>query len=289
MAKRVRPTMLRAIIGDEASEKMGNYTESTGGGTPLKKGEKLKDHPEAKRVQQPRDENGQFTYNSVNFKERKYDYHGKGDTIPPFLRGVNFSCFVKKEGEINYNGLIYLAGINMSAAEIIERLRTYSGEDGFGKKLNTELKGKRGRRSNITKQKIAEGKEGILDDRALPYLGKITAGEFVGKLEKAWKKAKDNNKKINKKVFKKKPVNTVNTQNDVKNTSDSNNSINSTQNNNFVSNIKKDPKKFVEENYNEIKEISTMLDNAPVSKIVSLLASGKFGSIKELKEKIKKN
>ena len=85
---------VKAIIGDENAVKMGHFSESTGGGTPLEKGEKLKDHPEAKRVQQPRDEEGKFTYNSVNGLELKYG-PSRGITIPPILSGVEFTFYQK--------------------------------------------------------------------------------------------------------------------------------------------------------------------------------------------------
>ena len=199
MAKKVKPTLLKALIGDKNAAKMGNYKEATGGGTPLEPGEKLKDHPEAKRVMQPRDENGQFTYNSVNFKERKYDYHGKADTIPPFLKGVNLSYFVKRDSEINYNGMIHLAGIEMTASEIIDQVRTWREQGGFGK-LETEIKGKVGRRSNENKGKMAVGKEGILKDDTEITPGK-TKKDFVGKLQKALEDYKA--KKVNEEVLKK--------------------------------------------------------------------------------------
>lgn len=79
----------------------GKYDEAKGGGTPRggvyggqsgrvgwderTKNESLPQG--AHREEQPRTADGQFTYNSVNGKKRKYDYHGKGDTVNPLLTG----------------------------------------------------------------------------------------------------------------------------------------------------------------------------------------------------------
>lgn len=276
MAKKTNPTMLRAIIGDEAADKMGNYTESTGGGTPLKAGEKLKDHPEAKRVQQPRDEEGRFTYNSVNFKPRKYKYHGEGDSVVPFLRGANMSNLIKKNTQINYNGLIYLAGMQISAEEILETFRTYSEKDGFGKKLNTQLKGKRGRRSNITKQKIAEGKQGVLDDRTLPYLKNKKQEEYLKDLQYAWKKAKNSNKKYNKKNVKKKNTDPDNL-NKPKNTDNKPSKLDSNS-------AKNNPTEFVKNNQDVIKDIQKDFPDVSVTEIVDIIATGEFETVDEIKK-----
>ena len=287
MANKEKPSRLKTIIGDKNADKMGNYQMATGGGTPIPKGEKLKNHPEAKRVMQPRDENGQFTYNAANFMTRKYNYHGKGDTIPPYLRGVNLSYFVKKDTEINYNNKIYLAGINMSAKEIINRLREYKEDEGFGKKLEEKVKGKPGRRSNITKKKMEEGKQGILDDKA-EKIGNITKAQMLEKLQEKWGKVKGkklNNNLINKKI---KPGNVAQTPEADKNVNTNKNTQSENNNQDFTNKIKENPKEFVKANQKELKEVSVMLDNAPISKIVKLLASGKFSSIDDLKTKIKK-
>ena len=63
-------------------EGLGTYKEATGGGEPIPKGQK---RTTQKRVMQPRDEFGQFTYNAANKKELKYG-PSRGTTIPPYLR-----------------------------------------------------------------------------------------------------------------------------------------------------------------------------------------------------------
>lgn len=80
----------------------GEYKEAPGGGTPVGKGTK---HPEGagrggynnagrpghRESDQPRTEDGKFTYNAVNGKElkeiSKVDGHSRGTTIPPTLTG----------------------------------------------------------------------------------------------------------------------------------------------------------------------------------------------------------
>lgn len=150
----------KGILG-EASEKIGSYTESTGGGTPLAKGEKLKDHPEAKRVQQPRDEDGQFTYNSVNGRELKYG-PSRGTTVPPFLRGIKLT-FCEPGTKLKIDGPdgieVRLMTIKMSVAEIVNACKQYiEDEKGFaGMGEGSSIK-KFGRKSEAEK----EAKEGII-------------------------------------------------------------------------------------------------------------------------------
>ena len=150
-----RPSELEAIVGSEAFSKMGNYKEATGGGQPIPKGETLAEHPEIKCVQQPRDEDGRFTYNSVNFKELKTK-KSRGYTVPPFLRGVKIN-FAKK-GDKNYmwsNGKRYEVALGDLDEESFARMFTkFKGEleDGtlvFGEgdkdyKLSSKVEAKRG-------------------------------------------------------------------------------------------------------------------------------------------------
>ena len=166
--KKISSTFMRTLIGDENERKIGNYMESTGGGTPLKKGEKLKDHPEAKRVQQPRDEDGKFTYNAVNKKPLKYG-PSRGTTIVPFLKGVKIKYAIKKGDKINYNGMIYLAGMDITAEQILTRFREWKEDEGFGV-LETGTSKKVGRRSNKEREAIAKGEQGLIQGKFLSEL-----------------------------------------------------------------------------------------------------------------------
>lgn len=97
MAKNVK----KIRIKDSDDSGFGNYNEEKGGGSP--KGGKFggkngrvgwsqresdgEVNSGEHRESQPRTEDGKFTYNSVNGKSRKYDYHGEYDTVNPLLTG----------------------------------------------------------------------------------------------------------------------------------------------------------------------------------------------------------
>lgn len=87
---------LGQLLG-EGADKFGKFDEDWGGGTPLKKGQKapsenwVREH----RVPQPRDENGKYTYNSVNGRTLKYG-PSRGVTENPLLKGAKLTAI--KEG-----------------------------------------------------------------------------------------------------------------------------------------------------------------------------------------------
>lgn len=185
--KKISSTFMRTLIGDKNEQKIGNYMESTGGGTPLKKGEKLKDHPEAKRVQQPRDEDGKFTYNAVNRKPLKYG-PSRGTTIVPFLKGVKIKYAIKKGDKINYNGMIYLAGMDITAEQILTRFREWKEDEGFGV-LETGTSKKVERLSNKEREAISRGEQGLIGEN----LTNLNSGEIKQKLIDMYKKEKQRN------------------------------------------------------------------------------------------------
>lgn len=181
----------KGILG-EASEKIGNYTESTGGGTPLAKGEKLKDHPEAKRVMQPRDEDGQFTYNSVNGKGLKYG-PSRGTTVPPFLRGVKLT-FCAPGTKLKIDGQdgikIKIMTIDMSVEEIVNACKEYiESEEGFagmgegssitkkGRKSKEEKAAKAGQIGNVDPKTLSQGTQKEMSDAAIKYAQSNSANE----------------------------------------------------------------------------------------------------------------
>ena len=160
MAKKVSPSKIRAVLGDKVADKIGTYDESTGGGTPIPKGEKLKDHPEAKRVQQPRDEEGKFTYNAVNNKPLKYP--SRGETIPPFLKDVNLDKFaVKGKVTVIHNGNRYTTILDGDVEAFIRNFQVYDKEKGFGE-WSKEISRKRGRANKAEKDAIANGQDQII-------------------------------------------------------------------------------------------------------------------------------
>lgn len=191
MATKLNDTS-KGILG-EASKKIGNYTESTGGGTPLKKGEKLKDHPEAKRVMQPRDEDGQFTYNSVNGKGLKYG-PSRGTTVPPFLRGVKLTyCApgtkLKIDGDDGIK--VKIMTIDMSVDEIVNACKEYiESEEGFagmgegssitkkGRKSQEEKNASEGQIGNVDPKKLSKGTQAEMAAASNRYKASNSANEL---------------------------------------------------------------------------------------------------------------
>lgn len=162
----------KGILG-EASKKIGTYSESTGGGTPLAKGEKLKDHPEAKRVSQPRDEDGQFTYNSVNGKELKYG-PSRGTTVPPFLRGLELTFCEKGTKLKTSDGEILIMTVDMSVEQMVANCKKYmEDENGFAGMGEGSSIVKKGRKSKEEK----EASPGII--------GKADTSKFAESTKKA--------------------------------------------------------------------------------------------------------
>lgn len=204
MAKKIN--IARAIAGDSNIDKIGTYKESTGGGTPLKKGEKLRDHPEAHRVSQPRDEEGKFTYNAVNEKPLKYG-PSRGVTIPPFLKGVKLTFAIKRDTVINYNGLTHLAGINMTAKEFINKFREFDRKKGFGILTKEIVERKKGRKSAAEKEVIANKDTGIIAKPGQQRETIVSVGFrgdeeiFLSKFRQYRKKLEPNKDKLNKKKF----------------------------------------------------------------------------------------
>lgn len=130
----------KAVLGD-ASKKIGTYKESTGGGDPLHKGEKFKvansteeaekmreADPNTKvRVNQPRNDDGTFGYNSQNARKLKYG-PSRGTTVPDFLKGVDLTFLEKgtvmrMEGENGIKSVI--STISMSKEQLIENCKHY--------------------------------------------------------------------------------------------------------------------------------------------------------------------
>jgi hypothetical protein len=107
---------------EQGQKGIGEYREAAGGGTPAKPGQRgrgamggdfevvnskkeadeiRKDDPDAIiRYNQPRDENGQFTYNSANGKGISTK-NSRGYTPLPFLAGVDLT-FIKKGSTFQY-------------------------------------------------------------------------------------------------------------------------------------------------------------------------------------------
>ena len=150
---------MKALIGNEAYDKLGTYEENTGGGTPLKEGEKLEskdnvyiassqeDADEFRRKnpgfeenggvirhEQPRNADGTFGYNSQNKKSLKYK--SRGTTIPDFL--VEYVAKWYKEGKGNDDLITsqdeeYLLAFDMTMEELVKSCRSYIDEGYTGR------------------------------------------------------------------------------------------------------------------------------------------------------------
>lgn len=162
-----KKTTLRDIFDKYQKSREGNFLESTGGGTPIPADEKLANHPEIKpkRVQQPRDEDGQFTYNAVNNIPLKYP--SRGVTIPPLLRGIKINFVTKSKTALVIGGLTYVAGIDFSADDLAKALYNFeitpNGKIVFNDLPEAILKRKKGRKSQAEKDMISQGEEGYVE------------------------------------------------------------------------------------------------------------------------------
>lgn len=154
-----------AALPEEAKEKIGGYKEAPGGGTPLGAGEKApsKEWVAANRKMQPRDADGQFTYNSVNAKPLEYG-PSRGKTVPPFLRGVQQN-FAHKKGDviIGEDGKRYLATVDLTADDLVNTYKRYIESKGDFAVGESAFKGKAGRQSKKEKEAISKGYTGWLE------------------------------------------------------------------------------------------------------------------------------
>ena len=288
MAKKI--TLARAVAGDQAMNKIGTYKESTGGGTPLKKGEKLKDHPEAHRVSQPRDEEGKFTYNAANAKPLAYG-PSRGVTIPPFLKGVKLTYAIKKDTVINYNGLTHLSGIDMSAEQFINSFKEYKKDTGFGKVSKEIVERKKGRKSNLEKTVVANGDEGIITKNG-EQREQIKSVGYKGDKEQFMSKFNDYKAKQKPKG---KPIFATKGSSSTEGDSGDTPPDNPPENDNNVNDnkgksmefdsesAKNNPKEFFNNNKETIKAVMNTIPGISATKALAIIASGKFKNIEELK------
>lgn len=244
---------IRAVFGDKVADKLGTFKESTGGGTPIPKGEKLKDHPEAKRVSQPRDEEGKFTYNAVNEKPLKYG-PSRGETPVPIFDNVDLSQFVKK-GEVTVvdGDKRYKVVLNQSLEELMNNFRHYSKKRGFGE-WSKEVGTKKGRWSK--------------DERTSQNLSKRMGGPVVVNKEKVEERfTKKEEKPESKEKETPKQENTTPTKN-----TDSNETT------------KTDLKQTAESNKDLIGEMMKVMPSLTPTQAATIVASGKVKNIDDFKK-----
>jgi hypothetical protein len=169
---------------EQGQKAIGEYDEAPGGGTPGKKGgrgsmggnfevvnskeeaEEIKrEDPDAViRYNQPRDENGQFTYNSANGKGISTK-NSRGHTPLPFLAGVDLT-FIKKGSTFKYtnengNTVRVISSIDMTAEELVAACTVYfKTEGGFLGVIGTSVT-KKGRSSNVEKGEKGTSRENV--------------------------------------------------------------------------------------------------------------------------------
>lgn len=210
-----------ASIKDTEGGNFGGYKEYNGGGTPVgghfggqsgRVGWKQRGEP-GHREEQPRTNDGKFTYNSVNGMETKYD--GRGKTVNPLLTGGENgikiddvkSQFGAKSGNLydNWKGKFYQKGsmkatkegkkytIKLSANDVWEcakySINAKTGE--FGTSARAQKAGVTAESQNWEQTKMgAPGKAGT----AAKALAKKTGEEqYVQTQDGGIAKFKDNN------------------------------------------------------------------------------------------------
>lgn len=318
----------RKAKGLKERKKFGEYTESTGGGTPIPKGktkEDMEGKPGFHRVSQPRDEEGKFTYNAANGKGLKYG-PSRGETIPPFLRGVVLTCIEKGTTMKTETMERILSTIDMTVEQIIENCKHYlESEEGFAgliggfvhkkgreskaEKGNVGITGKQdlSKAGETTKNSLATAKveydkaekskrapEPGLNSSPNQYYNK--AGVTQQGLEKreAWREM------LKKKAIEKKNTPAPTTNSNAKETpvaptptpnkkDITNNSTTAKDNNWDAEKAKKDPKQFLKDNVPLIKEMMSMVPGMTASKAVNLIASGKIKDFEHFKNIVDKH
>lgn len=169
------------LIGKLSQGKIGTYKEAPGGGTPLPKNHKApsKEWVAEHRKSQPRDEDGQFTYNSANAKPLKFG-PSRGTTIPPFLKGVKLKAFMKgtkgdSKGDTLWDAAHkrYTFEYDITAKDLIYYAKHFiNSNEGFGEILSQIVKektGKYGRGENL----VSENTIGFSGRKALTAGGKV--------------------------------------------------------------------------------------------------------------------
>lgn len=294
--------------------KIGDYKESTGGGTPMQKGDKIdyvadnpqeaesykKDHPSAiVRVQQPRDEDGQFTYNSVNKRGLKYG-PSRGKTVPPFLRGMEVAFAQKSgEGSLILDGKRYKPPVSFtSKEELTQMFVEYSEKDdtfvglegkGFGATADT-AKGMGG--------KIGQTDKVVATDYPVVnfqrYMNKIKSqGANAGTAARRIARPKQDNNNGNQ-MDKNNGNQTDNTNKNTATTPTANGGNGTPTKNVDYGMAKSNPDQFMKDNYDELSSLSQMAKDKGlkmnINKLVGAIGSGQvkdFDSVRKMIEGIK--
>lgn len=265
---------------------IGTYEEFAGGGTPMAKGQKIdyvaddpkdaaeyrRKHPDALvRVSQPRDRDGQFTYNSANKKELEYG-PSRGKTPPPFLVGMRIT-FAKKSGKgalVDIDGKKYTLPDNIKTKEqFFEMCQQY-------REKNLDFEGIGANLPDIAKGKGGKTGESVLITKYDFKSGMKSAKQKINTVVNPYTKPK---KDDNKGVSGGEGSGNV--------TPTSGGATSSTPDRSLA---QSDPKKFIQDNYDEIQSIADMAKSKGktlnVDGMVKAFADGDIDSFDEVKKAI---
>lgn len=301
------------IFGKKQAKSIGTYSEAPGGGTAvdgggrgaMKKNFKVvnskeeadairEENPKAViRYNQPRDEDGRFTYNSANGKEL-VEGPSRGVTVPPFLRGAKMVFATKKKGIVS-GGTTWNFNIDMTAGELASKFKDILG----AKKAADSVERKKGRKSNAEKQAIKKKDEGFvksdtninsgLDYEIDYYIDdfKYRIGESLTGYKKQYKNKKNNiSQKVSNNQQPAKPVQPTQPE------KQENKKVEAPKNNNEnnVELAKTNPDKFVENNYDTLNEIVELADSkgydVDIDAIVNAFANGDIADLEEFKKEL---
>jgi hypothetical protein len=303
------------IFGKKQAQKIGTYQEAPGGGTAvdgggrgaMKKNFKVvnskeeadairEENPKAViRYNQPRDEDGRFTYNSANGKPILED-KSRGVTVPPFLRGAKMVFATKKKGIVS-DGTTWNFNINMTAGELTSKFQDILG----AKNAADSVERKKGRKSNVEKQAIKKKNEGFVKPdtnihNALDYTIDYYIDDFryrIGESMTGYKnKYKNKKNNISQKVSNmqqpaqdKQPAQPTKT---VQPTQPTQSAQPAKKNNSDLA--KNNPDKYVEENFDALNDIVSLAESkgydVDVDAIVGGIANGDISSLEDFKKEL---
>lgn len=277
---------------ERKTPEIGQFEEAAGGGTPMTRGQKIDhvaettkeadeyraEHPGAiVRVKQPRDTDGQFTYNSANKRELEYG-PSRGKTTPPFLTGFKVT-FAKKSGKgavVTPDNKMFKMPDSIKSKDDFERAYMEYRKEG-DKFMGLSKEGK-------------EIEAGSLSDRAIGRGGKAgrdTKEVTRGYLESAKKmKMKKNFRKVEKSggggEVPKAPTPTPTPK--TESTQPKGGSVD-------YSLAKSDPDRFVEENMDEIDKLIQEADAAgyelDADAMIDAIASGEYKDFDAIRATLK--
>lgn len=266
------------IFGKNQAKSIGTYQEAPGGGTAvdgggrgaMKKNFKVvnskeeadairEENPKAViRYNQPRDEDGRFTYNSANAKEL-VEGPSRGHTVPPFLRGVKIVYAIKKNTAMVYDKTTWGFQIQMESADLVKKF-----QDILGAKSAADLvERKKGRKSNAEKEAIKKNRAGFVGETTI--LDDYSIEDFRGRCRRALEKGKKFNPKYAKKGEQPKNEPTV------------------ADDNKFDANLAKtNREEFKKQNKETLNELAQAMKGIPEDEIVNIIAEEEITDKEEL-------